>query len=265
MPIEIVDLDEHWQSATLAYLRRSPYRNAITLSNVTQLRSRCAVVVAHSNGYIQGVAAHYRDLPWLGLTFVAEQGGALPALLTGLRQRVPLLHEAPLLAVLPEQRIMQLAEWAVIISVETELQMVVEPETLRPRILPEVRRLRPSDLPTMEELARHGELMAWSSGVLDYGPAFGAFVAGQLVAMATTRFATPDVIEIGNIVTHSDYRRQGFARASISLLVQACFGLASRVYLIVMADNQPALDAYRTLGFWPAERFGLVRFHLRLG
>jgi predicted GNAT family acetyltransferase len=99
--------------------------------------------------------------------------------------------------------------------------------------------------------------------VLAHGPAFGAFVADQLVAMASTRFATPDVIEIGNIVTHPDYRRRGLASGCTSALVAACFSLASRVYLMVMVNNGPAFESYRALGFWPAERFGFVRFRLR--
>lgn len=263
MPIEIVDLDERWQAAAVAYLRRSPYRNAIPLSNVTQLRTRCDVVVAHSNGIIQGVASHYRDLPFLGLTFVAERGAALPALLGALGDRVPVLGESRLTTVIPEQRVLQLADCATLESVEIELQMVVEPETLRPRAAPEVRRLSAADLPAMGDLARLGELMAWGPEAMENGPAFGAFVEGRLAAMAATRFATPDVIEIGNIVTHPGYRRRGLAAACTSALTQACFGLASRVYLMVMAGNHEAFALYRGLGFWPAERFGFVRFRLR--
>jgi ribosomal protein S18 acetylase RimI-like enzyme len=263
MAIEIVDLDEHWQSAAVSYLRRSPYRNAIPLSNLTQLRHRCDVVIAHSGGIVQGVVSHYRDLPMLGLVFVVEPGGVLPALLPALADRVPALYGASLTTVIPEQRVLQLASCAVIESVNLEMQMVVEPETLRPRAAGEIRRLRPSDLPAMGELAVLGGLMAWGPEALENGPAFGAFIDGDLAAMAATRFATPDVIEIGNIVTHPSYRRRGLASACTSALAQACFGLAPRVYLMVMIENQPALDSYRALGFWPAERFGFVKFRLQ--
>lgn len=262
MPIVIADLDEQWQAETVAYLRRSPYRNAIPLSNVTQLRQRCDVVLAHSDGMVLGMASHYRDLPFPGLTFVAELGVTMPALLGGLADRVPSLRRAALATVIPEQRVRQLGSYATIESLETEIQMVVEPETLRPRALANVRRLRADDLVAMAALAAVGELMAWRPEMIDYGPAFGAFVDGTLAAMAGTRFATPDVIEIGNIVTHPAYRRRGLASACTSALAQACFGLASRVYLLVMAENQAAYAAYRALGFWPAERFAFTRFRL---
>jgi ribosomal protein S18 acetylase RimI-like enzyme len=263
MPIEIVDLDTSLLAATVSYLRRSPYRNAIPLSNVTQLRQRCDVVLAHSAGNIQGVATHYRDLPFLGLAFVVEQVEVLPGLLTALADRVPALGFSPLATVLPEQRVLQLASCAQMSSVEMEMQMVVEPETLRPRPGDDVRRLRPDDLAAMGELAALGGLMAWGPETLENGPAFGAFVDGRLAAMAATRFATPDVIEIGNIVTHPDYRRRGLAGACTSALAQACFVLAPRVYLMVMVENAAAYRVYRSLGFWPAERFGFVTFRLR--
>lgn len=262
MPLAIVELDETWQAAAVAYLRRSPYRNALPLSNVTQLRPRCEVVLAHSAGSVQGVASHYRDLPFLGLTFVAELVEAMPLLIGALADRVPALRGAPLTTVIPEARVRQLASCASFESMETEYQMVVEPETLRPVESPLVRRLRPDDLPAMAALAAMGGLMAWRPEVLSHGPAFGAFDGETLAAMATTHFATSDVVEIGNIVTHPAYRRRGLASACTSALTAACFGLTDRVYLMVMAENDGAFNAYRALGFWPAERYALAQFRL---
>jgi RimJ/RimL family protein N-acetyltransferase len=262
MALEILDLDAHWQADVVAYLRRSPYRNAIPLSNVTQLRQRCDVVVAQSNGMVQGVASHYRDLPFPALAFVAELGDALPLLLAALADRVPHLRTSSLGGVIPEQRLRQLAACATIEHADVEYQMVIEPETLRPFHADGVRRLRPDDLPAMTALATSGGLAAWRDAVIDHGPAYGAFVEDQLAAMATTHFATPDVIEIGNIITHPAFRRRGLASACTSALAQACFGLASRVYLMVLADNDAAFNAYRALGFWPAERFVFTQFRL---
>jgi ribosomal protein S18 acetylase RimI-like enzyme len=262
MDLAVVDLDDMWQAATVVYLRRWPYRNAISLSNVTQLRQRCDVVVAHSRGEVVGVASHYRDLPFPGLVFVADLDLALPPLLVGLAERVPSLRGVTLGTVIPEQRVRQLAGTTLVESLATEYQMVVEPETLRRRPSPAVRRLRPDDLPAMGALAATGELMAWRPAVLDHGPAFGAFVDDELAAMATTHFATRDVVEIGNIVTHPTHRRKGLARACTSALTDACFRLAPRVYLMVMAENDAAYEVYRGLGFWPSERFAFAKFRL---
>ncbi|NJN18782.1 MAG: GNAT family N-acetyltransferase [Oscillochloris sp.] len=263
MSIEVVDLDEYWQAPAVSYLRRSPYRNAIPLSNLTQLRAYCTVVVAHSEGMVQGVASYYRDLPFPALAFAAEPGPALPQLLTMLADRAPELREAALGTVIPQQRLPGLAACAVIETAEPETQMVAEPETLRRRDDPQVRRLRGDDLPAMAALAKIGGLVAWRDAVLTHGPAFGAFIDTQLAAMATTHFATPDVVEIGNIVTHPTFRRRGLASACTSALTDACFRLAPRVYLMVMENNSGAYEVYRGLGFWPAERFVFTSFRLR--
>lgn len=262
MTLETIELDETWHAAAVSFLRRSPYRNAIPLSNVTQLRTRCAVAVAHNGSSVLGVASHYRDLPFLGLTFAVEIDAALPPLLDTLANQVPTLRGAALTTVIPETRLRQLASCTAIEASETELQLVVEPETLRAVESPLVRRLRLDDLAAMHNLANLGSLVAWRAEVLAHGPAFGAFDDEQLVAMATTHFATPDVIEIGNIVTHPNYRRRGLASACASALARACFGLAPRVYLMVMAENDGAVAAYRALGFWPAERFAFTKFRL---
>lgn len=260
--MRIEPLDDTNQPAALAYLRRLPYRNAMLLSNVTQLRRQCNVVVAHGSDDVVGVATHYRPLPFLNLLFAVEYAELLPALFAAMGQAVPALRERTVTGVMPAQRAAQLAPYARIESLATELQMVAEPETLRDRAAEGVRRLRADDLPAMAELARLGQLMAYTDDLLDYGPAFGAFADGRLVAMAGTHFATPDVIEIGHVVTHPDYRRRGFAAQVTSAVTRACFALAPRVYLMVVADNAPAVAAYRALGFQPIERFAIVEFRL---
>jgi predicted GNAT family acetyltransferase len=114
----------------------------------------------------------------------------------------------------------------------------------------------------MAALARIGGLTAFTGESLANGPAFGAFADGALVAMASTRFATPEVIEIGNVVTHPDHRRKGLGAAVTSAVARACFTLAPRVYLMVVADNEPACATYRALGFMALERFAIVEFTL---
>lgn len=262
MTLEVSDLDPVWQPKAIAYLRRAPYRNAIPLSHLTQLRHNCDVVVAHSRGTLQGVATHHHDLPFLGVTFVAELGQSLPSLLNALSERVPALRSAIVTAVLPEHRVQQLADNVRISATEYAWQMVVEPETFKVREHAHIQRLSNDNIPAMTELAQLCQLVDWRPDTLAYGPAFGAFQEGQLIAMATTHFATTDVIEIGSIATHPHYRHQGDATACVSALAQVCFSLAPRVYILVMIDNSRDYEAYRLLGFWPVERFAFVQFYL---
>jgi ribosomal protein S18 acetylase RimI-like enzyme len=254
----IAPLNPDNQTAVLAYLRAAPYRNALPLSNATQLRPRCDVLVAEEQGHVLGVASTYHDLPIPNLTFAAKSADSAGALIVALADRTPRLRAEPAWALLPSERRDQLGQYANILGAEIEYQMVAEPESLRAPAGQRARRLTADDIPQMDSLARDAGLTVWHSSALGLGPAFGCFVGDRLVAMAATHFATPEIVEIGHVATHPDYRRQGYGSACTAVLTQAAFKLAPRVFLMVLERNTPALKAYKRLGFHTMERFYLL-------
>jgi ribosomal protein S18 acetylase RimI-like enzyme len=260
--VQIAPLDADNQAAALAYLRAMPYRNALPLSNASQLRAVSDVVVAADAGRVLGVASTYHELPIANLTFAARSGVVVGALLAALAERNPRLLAGTVWALLPPDRAAQLLLHARLVSSEIEFQMVVEPELLHVPATHAPRRLLPDDVPQMEALALAAGLSVWHNSALALGPAFGCFEAGQLVAMAATHFATPEVVEIGHVATHPGWRRRGYASACTAALAQAAFALAPRVFLMVLEHNTGALAAYKRLGFRVMERMQLteVRF-----
>ena len=258
--MNITPLDASNQAAALAFLRTSPYRNALPLSNVSQLRERCDVLVAVQGTRAIGVMSFYRDLPFLNLTFAAKQREVASALLHALAEFQPRFQVEPFYALLPAQRFAWLSQYVAVEESEIEFQMVVEPEVLRVPDSPVARRLSEADVPAMTALAEAAGLSVWHAGSLALGPAFGCFANGRLVSMAATHFATPEVVEIGHIATHPDYRRRGYASACTAALATAAFALAPRVFLMVLEHNVPALATYQRLGFRSMERFHLTRF-----
>ncbi|MBK9714076.1 MAG: GNAT family N-acetyltransferase [Kouleothrix sp.] len=250
------------QPATLAYLRASPYRNALPLSNATQLRARCDVLIAQQQGRVRGVISTYHDLPIPNLTFAADTAVPVGPLIAELASRNARLVGVPAWALLPLDRRNQLARHAQILGSEIEYQMVAEPESLRVPAGHSPRRLTDDDLPEMGALAEAAGLTVWHSGALALGPAFGCFADGRMVAMAATHFATPEIVEIGHVATHPDYRRRGYASACTAALAQAAFKLAPRVFLMVLESNVAALAAYKRLGFHTLERLYLTQFTL---
>ena len=261
--MNILPLSDQNAPAALAYLRAWPYRNALLLSNLSQLRARCDVLVAERGARIVGVTSTYRDLPMPNLVFAAERDHVSAALIAALAARNLALQAAPIMTLLPERRFQQLGRIAKVDAHQIEYQLGVEPETLRPPATPAARRLTHGDLPAMTQLANAAGLAVWHESALEIGPAFGCFVANQLVAMAATHFATPEIIEIGHVATHPDHRRRGYASACTAALAQAAFALAPRVFLMVLDDNHAARATYQRLGFYPIDRFYLTTFRVK--
>src|SRR5690349_6106923 len=110
--MQISPLSPDNQIAALAYLRTAPYRNALPLSNATQLRARCDVLVAQEQGRIRGVASTYHDLPIPNLTFAVDSNDVTGALIAALADRTPRLRAEPAWALLPAERHNQLARHA---------------------------------------------------------------------------------------------------------------------------------------------------------
>jgi RimJ/RimL family protein N-acetyltransferase len=162
---------------------------------------------------------------------------------------------AAYLAVLPE----------VIPAVETLYRLDPGPQMVRmwvdrARFRPypaEVRRLLPSDIGELNRLYQLG-FASWlpSQSIAD-GVYFGVRVGGRLVAAAGTHVISRQarLAVVGNVLTHVDYRGRGFATAVTGAVTAELLRTADQVVLNVRADNPPALQAYRRLGYAAHVRF----------
>jgi ribosomal protein S18 acetylase RimI-like enzyme len=87
--------------------------------------------------------------------------------------------------------------------------------------------------------------------VLQTGQYFGVRRDGRLVSVAGVHAYSEryGVAAIGNIVTHPDYRRRGYARQATARLCQSVLQKVKHVGLNVKADNDAAIGCYAGLGF----------------
>src|SRR3954452_209834 len=93
--MQITPLQPDNQEATLAYLRSSPYRNALPLSDATQLRARCDVLVAEEQGRVHGGASTTHPLPIPILTFAVRSSDLAGALIAKRAARAARLGSEP--------------------------------------------------------------------------------------------------------------------------------------------------------------------------
>jgi predicted GNAT family acetyltransferase len=87
---------------------------------------------------------------------------------------------------------------------------------------------------------------------------YGVRIGGRLVAAAGTHVINDreGIAVVGNVLTHTDYRGQGHAKAVTSGVTRDLLSRVPDVALNVYADNQPAIAAYGRLGYREYCRLG---------
>ena len=129
-----------------------------------------------------------------------------------------------------------------------------------------VQRLLPVEIGELNRLYQLGFASWLPSGAIADGVYYGMRVNGQLVAAAGTHVVSPTarLAVVGNVLTHLDYRGRGFATAVTGAVTAELLRSCDQIVLNVRADNPPAINAYRRLGFVEYARFEERLIH-RLG
>ena len=129
-----------------------------------------------------------------------------------------------------------------------------------------VQRLLPVEIGELNRLYQLGFASWLPSTAIAEGVYYGMRVNGQLVAAAGTHVVSPTarLAVVGNVLTHHDFRGRGFATAVTGAVTADLLRTSDQVVLNVRADNPPAINAYRRLGYAEHARFEERLIH-RLG
>lgn len=129
-----------------------------------------------------------------------------------------------------------------------------------------VQRLLPVEIGELNRLYQLGFASWLPSGAIADGVYYGMRVNGQLVSAAGTHVISPSarLAVVGNVLTHLDYRGRGFATAVTGAVTAELLRSCDQIVLNVRADNPPAINAYRRLGYIEHARFEERLIH-RLG
>jgi ribosomal protein S18 acetylase RimI-like enzyme len=121
----------------------------------------------------------------------------------------------------------------------------------------EVRRLLPSEIAELNRLYQLGFASWLPSSAIAEGVYFGIRVGGKLIAAAGTHVISKEarLAVVGNVLTHADHRGRGYATAVTGAVTAELLQSCDEVVLNVRADNPPALQAYRRLGYVEHVRF----------
>jgi ribosomal protein S18 acetylase RimI-like enzyme len=129
-----------------------------------------------------------------------------------------------------------------------------------------VQRLLPVEIGELNRLYQLGFASWLPATAIADGVYYGMRVNGRLAAAAGTHVISHDarLAVVGNVLTHMDYRGRGFATAVTGAVTAELLRSCDQVVLNVRADNPPAINAYRHLGYSEHARFEERLIH-RLG
>jgi GNAT superfamily N-acetyltransferase len=136
------------------------------------------------------------------------------------------------------------------------VRMWVDRSTFRP-FPADVQRILPVEVGDLNRLYQLGFASWLPSSAVAEGIYFGIRVNGRLVAAAGTHVISAEARlgVVGNVLTHADYRGRGYAKAVTGAVTAELLRTCDQVVLNVRADNVPAVQAYRTLGYREHLRF----------
>jgi GNAT superfamily N-acetyltransferase len=134
--------------------------------------------------------------------------------------------------------------------VEEMFRMVLDTEGFVPVDGPVVR-LGPRHVHQLQELYRWGGDVAFASYQVEQGVFYGVETDHKLVATAGTHLVSRAyrLGIVGNVFTHPDYRRHGYAAICTSAVVEELLSQSLDVVLNVGRYNEPAAKMYHRLGF----------------
>lgn len=140
------------------------------------------------------------------------------------------------------------------------LRMAVAAGTFLPPCAPQAQpeRLTSADLAAVQALYTHFPETHFRDDLLEHGVFYGVRNGEQVVAVGGTHVVAIDygLAVLGNIFTHPDARRRGYARAVTAALVADLLARGCRdVVLNVVAGNSPAIALYTSLGFQTHSRY----------
>jgi ribosomal protein S18 acetylase RimI-like enzyme len=136
------------------------------------------------------------------------------------------------------------------------IRMWVDRATFQPTPA-HVERLLPVEVGELNRLYQLG-FAAWlPSNAIAEGVYYGIRVNGRLVAAAGTHVISRQarLAVVGNVLTHSDHRGRGYAKAVTSAVTAELLRYCDQVVLNVRSDNPPAIQAYMRLGYVEHARF----------
>ncbi|TFG96228.1 GNAT family N-acetyltransferase [Candidatus Thorarchaeota archaeon] len=232
----------------LEILSEDPLSNIVLIADCTQLRDWCDVRILRRNENIDAIFSLYSDLDFIATAFWCRNIEALVEIMADFSHQ---LVGKEFIAICTDEQLKQFGEACIILKPTKERQMIADRTT---ELFCECKqipiRLTIEHADQLRELYRLSGTPAWTPNAMNLGPFFGIIEDdGTISAVAGVHYMTSYGTEIGNVSTHPDHKRKGYAAACIKAVVDDVLKNSELVVLHYFDENIPAQKLYEKMGF----------------
>lgn len=232
--------------ACRGFLGKDPVANILPLGDLYRpLFGLSDVYSAHENNRIVGVCSIYRALSKPSIAV----GGARPEVKQALVGKAIGEISNDFISLCDPSDINLFDAHATILQSRREQQMITHrPEPVIDSDV-EVVKAGTNDLESLNSFYMRQHAEAWAPIQLEMGHYYCVKREGKIVSTAGVHIVTPQIAQLGNIITDEKWRGRGFATACTSTLAADLSSQGRIVSLFVRIDNAPAIHIYEKLGF----------------
>ena len=209
------------------------------------LRRVSDIYCANEKGKILGVCSVYHAFSLPSIVFEASASEAKRALIKEAMSQV----SGKFLSVCSLSEISLFREHSTVLHIHPEQQMITEsPKRFEFRNV-KAAKVKKSELDLLNRFYVEHHSEAWSPIQFEIGPYYCVKQEGKIVSAAGVHIVTPQIAQLGNIITDEAYRNKGFATQCTYSLATDLASKGRIISLFVKTDNAPAIHMYEKLGF----------------
>ena len=142
-----------------------------------------------------------------------------------------------------------LGEYSTVLHSHLEQQMTADsPKHVEHRKV-NVQKVGKNELELLNKFYVEHRAEAWTPIQFKAGPYYCIKHDGKIVSAAGVHLVTPQIAQLGNIITDEAYRNRGYGTECTAALAADLASKGRTISLFVRVDNAPAIRMYEKLGF----------------
>jgi len=156
------------------------------------------------------------------------------------------------------QDINMFGRFSTILHHHSEQQMIANPPKKIERGNVKVEKVREDELESLNKFYGEHSVEAWVPIQFKAGPYYCVKDDDEIVSAVGVHLVTPQIAQLGNIITDEAYRNRDFATACTSVLATDLASKGRIISLFVRTDNALAIHMYKKLGFYKANDIAFI-------